>query len=99
MVDLPDPDEVFHLNDDPDVTCTSDYFRVYFESVSGLLSGIANGGAKLLVRVGGYDDRPGIQQALDLDSLSSEAQYYVAMAYDQLANPQAATRQYRRRSG
>ena len=31
-----------------------------------MLSGIANGGAKSLVRVGGYDDRPGIQQALDM---------------------------------
>jgi 4-hydroxy-2-oxoheptanedioate aldolase len=27
---------------------------------------IASGGAKSIVRVGGYDDRPGIQQALDL---------------------------------
>jgi 4-hydroxy-2-oxoheptanedioate aldolase len=31
-----------------------------------MLSAIENGGAKSLVRVGGYDDRPGIQQALDL---------------------------------
>src|SRR5688572_27126506 len=37
-----------------------------FESLSGMLSGIANGGAKSLVRVGGYADRPGIQQALDM---------------------------------
>jgi 4-hydroxy-2-oxoheptanedioate aldolase len=37
-----------------------------FEKLSAMLSGIANGGAKSLVRVGGYDDRPGIQQALDL---------------------------------
>ena len=36
------------------------------ENLSAMLSGIANGGAKSLVRVGGYDDRPGIQQALDL---------------------------------
>jgi 4-hydroxy-2-oxoheptanedioate aldolase len=36
------------------------------EKLSSMLSGIANGGAKSLVRVGGYDDRPGIQQALDL---------------------------------
>jgi 4-hydroxy-2-oxoheptanedioate aldolase len=36
------------------------------EKLSAMLSGIANGGAKSLVRVGGYDDRPGIQQALDL---------------------------------
>jgi len=31
-----------------------------------MLSGIANGGAKSLVRVGAYNDRSGIQQALDL---------------------------------
>ena len=31
-----------------------------------MLGGISSGGAKSLVRVGGYDDRPGIQQALDL---------------------------------
>lgn len=37
-----------------------------FESLSGMLAGIANGGAKSLVRVGGYSDRPGIQQALDM---------------------------------
>src|SRR3981081_4448444 len=37
-----------------------------YEKLSAMLSGIANGGAKSLVRVGGYDDRPGIQQALDL---------------------------------
>jgi 4-hydroxy-2-oxoheptanedioate aldolase len=36
------------------------------EKLSAMLSGIANGGTKSLVRVGGYDDRPGIQQALDL---------------------------------
>ncbi|MGA3090254.1 MAG: aldolase/citrate lyase family protein [Terriglobales bacterium] len=36
------------------------------EKLSAMLSGIASGGAKSLVRVGGYDDRPGIQQALDL---------------------------------
>jgi 4-hydroxy-2-oxoheptanedioate aldolase len=34
--------------------------------LSAMLSGIANGGAKSLVRVGAYNDRPGIQQALDL---------------------------------
>src|ERR1700685_1614837 len=39
-----------------------------YEKLSAMLSGIANGGAKSLVRVGGYDDRPGIQQALDLGS-------------------------------
>jgi 4-hydroxy-2-oxoheptanedioate aldolase len=37
-----------------------------FESLSGMLAGIANGGAKSLVRVGGYSDRAGIQQALDM---------------------------------
>jgi 4-hydroxy-2-oxoheptanedioate aldolase len=37
-----------------------------FEKLSAMLSGISNGGAKSLVRVGGYDDRPGIQQSLDL---------------------------------
>jgi 4-hydroxy-2-oxoheptanedioate aldolase len=36
------------------------------ERLSAMLAGIANGGAKSMVRVGGYDDRPGIQQALDL---------------------------------
>src|ERR1700723_3061995 len=36
------------------------------ERLSAMLGGIASGGAKSLVRVGGYDDRPGIQQALDM---------------------------------
>ena len=36
------------------------------EKLSAMLSGIANGGVKSLVRVGAYNDRPGIQQALDL---------------------------------
>ena len=36
------------------------------ESLSGMLSGISNGGAKSMVRVGGYSDRPGIQQSLDM---------------------------------
>lgn len=39
-----------------------------YESLSGMLAGIANGAAKSLVRVGGYQDRPGIQQALDMGS-------------------------------
>ena len=39
-----------------------------YEKLSAMLSAIGNGGAKSMVRVGGYDDRPGIQQALDLDS-------------------------------
>src|SRR5208337_3296169 len=37
-----------------------------YEKLSAMLSGISNGGAKSMVRVGGYADRPGIQQALDL---------------------------------
>src|ERR1700756_3165254 len=37
-----------------------------YERLSAMLSGISTGGAKSLVRVGGYDDRPGIQQALDM---------------------------------
>src|SRR6201987_2132090 len=37
-----------------------------YESLSGMLAGIANGGAKSLVRVGGYSDLPGIQQSLDM---------------------------------
>jgi 4-hydroxy-2-oxoheptanedioate aldolase len=37
-----------------------------YEKLSAMLSGISNGGAKSIVRVGGYNDRPGIQQALDL---------------------------------
>jgi 4-hydroxy-2-oxoheptanedioate aldolase len=36
------------------------------ETLSGMLSGIANGGAISMVRVGGASDRPGIQQALDM---------------------------------
>src|SRR3954465_14364629 len=39
-----------------------------YESLSGMLAAIANGGAKSLVRVGSYQDRPGIQQALDMGS-------------------------------
>jgi 2-keto-3-deoxy-L-rhamnonate aldolase RhmA len=38
------------------------------ETLSGMLAGIANGSAKSLVRVGGFSDRPGIQQALDMGS-------------------------------
>jgi len=36
------------------------------ESLSGMLSGISNGGANSMVRVGGYSDRAGIQQSLDM---------------------------------
>jgi 4-hydroxy-2-oxoheptanedioate aldolase len=38
------------------------------EKLSAMLCAIGSGGAKSMVRVGGYDDRPGIQQALDLGS-------------------------------
>ncbi len=37
-----------------------------YEKLSAMLAGIAGAGAKSLVRVGGYADRPGIQQSLDL---------------------------------
>jgi 4-hydroxy-2-oxoheptanedioate aldolase len=37
-----------------------------YEKLSAMLAGIASGGAKSIVRVGGYSDRPGIQQSLDL---------------------------------
>ncbi len=37
-----------------------------YEKLSSMLCGVASGGAKTLVRVGGYSDRPGIQQSLDL---------------------------------
>src|SRR3954469_15377251 len=36
------------------------------ERLSGMLSGISNGGANSMVRVGGYADRAGIQQSLDM---------------------------------
>jgi 4-hydroxy-2-oxoheptanedioate aldolase len=36
------------------------------ESLSGMLAGIANGGARSMVRVGAYTDRAGIQQSLDM---------------------------------
>jgi 4-hydroxy-2-oxoheptanedioate aldolase len=36
------------------------------EKLSAMICAIASGGAKSMVRVGGYDDRAGIQQALDL---------------------------------
>ncbi len=37
-----------------------------YERLSAMLCGVASGGAKSLVRVGGYSDRPGIQQSLDM---------------------------------
>jgi 4-hydroxy-2-oxoheptanedioate aldolase len=36
------------------------------ETLSGMLAGISNGGAISMVRVGGYSDRAGIQQSLDM---------------------------------
>src|ERR1700704_3580781 len=36
------------------------------ESLSAMLAGVASGGAKSMVRVGGYADRSGIQQSLDM---------------------------------
>ncbi len=36
-----------------------------YETLSAMLAGIAQGGAKSLVRVAGYHDRGGIQQSLD----------------------------------
>jgi 4-hydroxy-2-oxoheptanedioate aldolase len=37
-----------------------------YETLSAMLAGIAHGGAKSLVRVGGYGDRASIQQSLDM---------------------------------
>src|ERR1700694_4214332 len=37
-----------------------------YEKLSAMLTAIASGSAKSMVRVAGYNDRPGIQQALDL---------------------------------
>jgi 4-hydroxy-2-oxoheptanedioate aldolase len=37
-----------------------------YEKLSAMLCGVSSGGAKSMVRVGGYSDRPGIQQSLDL---------------------------------
>ncbi len=37
-----------------------------YEKLSAMLCGISSGGAKSIVRVGGFSDRPGIQQSLDL---------------------------------
>lgn len=37
-----------------------------YEKLGAMLAAIASGGAKSMVRVGGYSDRAGIQQALDL---------------------------------
>ena len=36
------------------------------ERLSGMLAGVGSGGAASIVRVGGYADRPGIQQSLDM---------------------------------
>jgi 4-hydroxy-2-oxoheptanedioate aldolase len=37
-----------------------------YEKLSAMLAGVSSGGAKSMVRVGGYADRSGIQQALDM---------------------------------
>ena len=37
-----------------------------YEKLSAMLAAVSSGGAKSMVRVGGYADRPSIQQALDL---------------------------------
>src|SRR6202140_5359460 len=37
-----------------------------YEKLSSMLAAVASGGAKSMARVGGYNDRPGVQQALDL---------------------------------
>ena len=37
-----------------------------YETLSAMLAGIASGGAKSMVRVGGFADRAGIQQSLDM---------------------------------
>src|SRR6202166_146280 len=37
-----------------------------YEKLSGMLAAVASGGAKSMVRAGAYNDRPRIQQALDL---------------------------------
>src|SRR5499426_2381618 len=37
-----------------------------YEKLSAMLTAISNGGAKSMVRVGGYSDRPSIQQSLDM---------------------------------
>ncbi len=37
-----------------------------YEKLSAMLSAVASGGAKSMVRVAGYQDRAGIQQALDM---------------------------------
>src|SRR6202163_2561515 len=39
-----------------------------FLELSAMLAGIANGGAHSMVRVAGFHDRGGIQQALDMGS-------------------------------
>ena len=36
-----------------------------YETLSTMICGVSSGGAKSLVRVGGYSDRAGIQQSLD----------------------------------
>src|SRR5215831_7391680 len=59
-----------------------------YETLSGMLAGIQLGGAKSLVRVGMYTDRPGVQQALDMGAdgilcpyinTAAEAREYVSV--------------------
>jgi len=59
-----------------------------YETLSGMLAGIQLGGAKSLVRVGMYTDRPGVQQALDMGAdgilcpyinAAAEAREYVSV--------------------
>src|SRR5499427_6276143 len=59
-----------------------------YETLSGMLAGIESGGAKSLVRVGMYTDRPGVQQALDMGAdgilcpyinTAAEAREYVSV--------------------
>src|ERR1051325_4764390 len=44
-----------------------------YEMLSAMLCGISSGGAKSLVRVGSYSDRPGIQQALEMPQSIAES--------------------------
>jgi 2-keto-3-deoxy-L-rhamnonate aldolase RhmA len=43
-----------------------------YEKLSAMLCAVASGGAKSMVRVAGYSDRAGIQQALDLGADGGE---------------------------
>src|SRR5436189_279126 len=43
-----------------------------YEKLSEMLAAVSSGGAKSLVRVGGYADRPGIQQALGVPAYADQ---------------------------